>query len=191
MEPLCRAAWRANAAPLRARGHCVAVACQRAAAELGADACPPLAPRADLEPLVLSDPQAQRAVTDFMRADSSGAGVLTTAGAAGAGPPLCRPQAAAPARLPPLCADAAAAAPPRTRPLDFARTFRLDDDLFLRRLVALFDLDGDGGVALNEFLGACQRRGAPRAPRRVPRLPTSCGARGACSAPRSASRRAS
>lgn len=54
-------------------------------------------------------------------------------------------------------------APPRA-PADFARVFRLDDDLFLRRLVELFDTTGSGSVCLAEFLGACAHRTPHHAP---------------------------
>ena len=103
--------------------------------------------RADLEPLVLSDPEAQRAVMDFQRADAAGDGEVLPSGAAPE-PPASR---AALARV---------AHAPRPAPPDFARVFGLDDDLYLRRLEDLFDTTGSGSVCLAEFLGG---RSSPRA----------------------------
>ena len=57
-----------------------------------------------------------------------------------------------------LCANAHAAHAPLTAPPDFARVFGLDDDLYLHRLVELFDTTGSGSISLAEFLGGRSRR---------------------------------
>lgn len=88
---------------------------------------------------MLSDPEAQRAVMDFQRADAGGSGEVLPSGAQ----LDCTPaRARSPSR------PGSAPAPP-----DFARVFGLDDDLYLRRLVELFDTTGSGSICLAEFLG--------------------------------------
>jgi hypothetical protein len=64
---------------------------------------------------------------------------------------------------------------PRAAPPDFARVFGLDDDLYLRRLVDLFDTTGSGSVCLAEFLGGrsspARSASASRAPCPAPQRP--------------------
>ena len=111
----------------------------------------------------MSDPEAQRAVLDFMRADAAGDGEVLPSGAA--------PEAARRSCV--VCPRGSRAA---AAPLDFARVFGLDDDLYLRRLMELFDTTGSGSICLAEFLGG---RSSPHAvpPARAPRPQRQSGRR--------------
>ena len=108
--------------------------------DLDAETRPWLVPT-DLEPLVLNDPLARRAVLDFVKADANCSGGLTLDGAPRRPPGNWTP-----------CDSRACGIP------DFARTFGLSADLFLGCVIAEMDDSSYGFVDLREFLGARQKR---------------------------------